>query len=74
MDAWEYAEPTEPAATWDRANPHVAATFTPSSRVDYIHVGHVSAVRRVGAEPVDGVWPSDHAGVVAELFRGPIAN
>lgn len=78
VDAWEYAEPTEPSATWDRANPHVAATFTPSSRVDYIHVGlpgaggvgHVSAVRRVGAEPVDGVWPSDHAGVVAEFFRG----
>jgi endonuclease/exonuclease/phosphatase family metal-dependent hydrolase len=77
VDAWEYAEPGEPGATWDRVNPHVAATFTPSGRVDYIHVGppgagglgHVQGVRRIGAEPVGGVWPSDHAGVVAELFR-----
>ncbi|ADB35739.1 Endonuclease/exonuclease/phosphatase [Kribbella flavida DSM 17836] len=81
IDAWEYAEPGQPAATWDTANPHVAATFTPSARVDYIHVGvpgrngagHVTAVRRTGAAPVDGVWPSDHAAVVAEL-RTLIAN
>ncbi|WP_431047677.1 endonuclease/exonuclease/phosphatase family protein [Streptomyces sp. P1-3] len=75
VDAWEYADPAAPAATWDRANPHVAETFEPSARIDYVHVGlpgpdglgRVHAVRRVGDAPVAGVWPSDHAAVVAEL-------
>ncbi|MFI9719908.1 endonuclease/exonuclease/phosphatase family protein [Streptomyces sp. NPDC052396] len=75
VDAWEYAEPTAPGATWDPANPYVADTFAPPGRIDYIHVGppgegglgHVRSVRRAGDGPVDGVWPSDHAAVLAEL-------
>ena len=74
-DAWEYADPAAPSATWDRANPYVARGGSPSARVDYIHVGppgpgrvgRVLGVRRAGDGPVDGVWPSDHAAVVAEL-------
>lgn len=76
LDAWEYADPAQPSVTWNAANPYVA--FDPSVRVDYIHIGapgpdglgSVSSVRRVGDEPVDGVWPSDHAAVLADL-RGP---
>ncbi|MEV7079919.1 endonuclease/exonuclease/phosphatase family protein [Streptomyces sp. NPDC093516] len=75
LDAWEYAAPTAPAATWDAANPYVAATHEPSARIDYIHVGlpgpgglgRVREVRRACDGPVDGVWPSDHAAVVADL-------
>ena len=75
LDAWEYASPEAPSATWDAANPFVAATFSPSARIDYIHVGPpgpgglgtVRSIRRAGDGPVDGVWPSDHAAVVAEL-------
>ncbi|MBP5867969.1 endonuclease/exonuclease/phosphatase family protein [Streptomyces scabiei] len=78
FDAWEYAEPGAPSATWDLANPYVAGSFGPSVRVDYIHVGppgpgglgHVRAVRRAGEGPVGGVWPSDHLAVVADL-AGP---
>jgi endonuclease/exonuclease/phosphatase family metal-dependent hydrolase len=78
LDAWEYADPAQPSATWSAANPYVAAGFEPSVRVDYIHIGppgpeglgSVTSVRRVGDEPVDGVWPSDHAAVLAHL-RGP---
>ncbi|KUJ69870.1 endonuclease [Streptomyces albus subsp. albus] len=83
-DAWSYADPAAPSATWDRANPHVAARLEPSARLDYIHVGPpgpgglgaVRSVRRVGAEPVRGprgpVWPSDHAAVTADLWlRAP---
>jgi endonuclease/exonuclease/phosphatase family metal-dependent hydrolase len=74
LDAWEYADPASPSATWDPANPYVA-DHSPAVRIDYIHVGppgpaslgHVRAVRRAGAGPVDGVWPSDHAAVVADL-------
>lgn len=74
LDAWEYADPGQPSATWDAANPYVAAGFDPSVRVDYIHVGlpgpgglgSVASVRRVGDGPVAGIWPSDHAGVLVE--------
>jgi endonuclease/exonuclease/phosphatase family metal-dependent hydrolase len=75
VDAWRYADPAEPGDTWDRRNPFVRATHEPSSRIDYVLVGppaegglgHVIRAWRTGAEPVDGVWPSDHAAVVAEL-------
>lgn len=79
FDVWEYADPGAPSATWDPANPYVATTFGPRVRIDYIHVGppgrggigHVRTVRRAGDGPVDGVWPSDHAAVVADLAEGP---
>ncbi|WP_203616117.1 endonuclease/exonuclease/phosphatase family protein [Streptomyces sp. SID13726] len=78
LDAWEYAPPTAPSATWDPANPYVH--HSPPARIDYIHVGlpgagglgHVRGVRRAGDGPVEGVWPSDHAAVVAELADGAV--
>ncbi|MFJ8534177.1 endonuclease/exonuclease/phosphatase family protein [Streptomyces sp. NPDC093591] len=80
FDAWQYADPAAPCVTWDRENPYVAAGLEPSVRIDYIHVGppgteglgHVRGVRRAGDGPVDGVWPSDHAAVVADLADGPV--
>ncbi|MFF5101541.1 endonuclease/exonuclease/phosphatase family protein [Streptomyces sp. NPDC000134] len=74
-DLWEYAGPDAPSATWDPANPYI--TGEEAARVDHIHVGPpgpgtaVRAVRRAGDGPVDGVWPSDHAAVVADLSGGP---
>ncbi|MFE9624515.1 endonuclease/exonuclease/phosphatase family protein [Streptomyces sp. NPDC006527] len=78
LDAWEYADPTAPWATWDAANPYVARGGLPSARIDYVHVGtggpaRVRAVRRAGDGPVEGVWPSDHAAVVVDLEAGPTA-
>jgi endonuclease/exonuclease/phosphatase family metal-dependent hydrolase len=75
IDAWRYAAADDRGLTWDRQNPHVAATFEPSARIDYIFVspptadgrGHVRSVTMMGSDAVDGVWPSDHFGVVAEL-------
>jgi endonuclease/exonuclease/phosphatase family metal-dependent hydrolase len=75
VDAWSYADPLAPGWTWDRRNPYVAATGEPSARIDYVLVGlptasgagRVQSVRLIGDRPVDGVWPSDHAGVLAEL-------
>ncbi|MFI1094911.1 endonuclease/exonuclease/phosphatase family protein [Streptomyces sp. NPDC020917] len=80
MDAWEYADPTAPSATWDAANPFAGRAFEPNVRCDYIHVGpagadglgRVRAVRRAGDHPVEGVWPSDHAAVVADLALEPV--
>jgi endonuclease/exonuclease/phosphatase family metal-dependent hydrolase len=75
VDSWSFAEPTERGFTWDRRNPHVALGPDPSMRIDYLMVGlrydrtvgRVQSVRLAGNAPVDGVWPSDHAAVVAEL-------
>ncbi|MGI5271844.1 endonuclease/exonuclease/phosphatase family protein [Nonomuraea sp. CA-218870] len=38
LDAWEYAHPDTPAATWDPANPYAARTHEPPARIDYIHL------------------------------------
>lgn len=78
VDAWRYGPNGASPWTWDRANPHVRATMEPSSRIDYVLVGpphlgrrgHVRSVSRIGTAPVGGVWPSDHAGVLAELETG----
>ena len=74
VDAWRYADPTDPGWTWDRKNPHVEETGEPSARIDYVLVGpprgrsgRIKRVQVAGADPVDGVWPSDHAAVVVEL-------
>lgn len=32
--------------------------------------GHVRSIRRIGETAVGGVWPSDHAGLLAELETG----
>ncbi|WP_344629601.1 endonuclease/exonuclease/phosphatase family protein [Streptomyces glaucosporus] len=73
LDAWDHADPREPSATRDIAGSRAAEG--PGDRVDYIRVGppgpggagRVLSVRRAGDAPVDGVWPSDHAAVVADL-------
>lgn len=77
VDAWRYAAAEQAEWTWDRRNAHVAATREPSARIDYILVGlptaaggAVRAAARIGDAMTAGVWPSDHAGVAAELDLG----
>jgi endonuclease/exonuclease/phosphatase family metal-dependent hydrolase len=74
VDAWRYAGAGDEGWTWDRANQHVLKTREPSGRIDYILVGlptasggAVCSAARIGDTPVEGVWPSDHAGVAADL-------
>ena len=74
-DAWEAAGDGGPGFTWSNANPYAALDLEPDRRIDYVFVGwpkpggagHVTACRVIGAEAVDGVAPSDHYGVLAEL-------
>jgi endonuclease/exonuclease/phosphatase family metal-dependent hydrolase len=80
LDAWLLAADGADGATWSRANPHVAATPYPSARVDHVLVAlrpdgaaRVLTARRFGDRPVDGVWPSDHFGVLADLALEPRA-
>jgi endonuclease/exonuclease/phosphatase family metal-dependent hydrolase len=78
QDVWELAHPDEAGRTFDLENPLVrdgeVATAV-SRRIDYILVraglhGPTLQVRDCGRlldGPVDGVWASDHYGVVADL-------
>ena len=74
LDAWRYAVPGDPGFTWDRRNGYQRYSIIPDSRIDYVLLGlpqenrgRVEAVRLGGDAPVDGVWPSDHFAVIADL-------
>ena len=77
-DAWESTHPGEPGHTFTPRNPLVAGGEMPlelGRRIDYIMVRcgdhgptlEVTACERIFDEAVDGVWVSDHFGVVADL-------
>jgi endonuclease/exonuclease/phosphatase family metal-dependent hydrolase len=78
-DAWDTAHPGEPGHTFTTRNPLMLeesdVRVEVDRRIDYIFVradelGPTLAVRRCDqlfAEPVDGVWASDHFGLVADL-------
>ena len=74
LDSWRYAGPGDPGFTWDLRNGYQGGSVIPDSRIDYVLVGlprqgrgRVESVRLAGNAPVDGVWPSDHFAVVADL-------
>jgi endonuclease/exonuclease/phosphatase family metal-dependent hydrolase len=75
-DAWQAAG-DGPGHTWSVDNPLAAAEIARligepdhRRRIDYVLAGsaaRVVATRLVADRPVDGVWLSDHAGVLADL-------
>jgi endonuclease/exonuclease/phosphatase family metal-dependent hydrolase len=74
FDAWEVAGPGD-GATWSRANPWTVPTLLPDRRIDYVltgwprrgGVGSAVASGVAGTEAVEGVVPSDHYAVWADL-------
>ena len=77
-DAWASVHPDEPGETFTPRNPLVApaAPDWPFRRIDYIlvrcgeHAGsslEIADCRLVFDQPVDGIWASDHFGVLADL-------
>lgn len=79
-DCWPIVS-NEPGHTWDPVVPYLADSQWPRRRLDYVFVswprprrlGTPRSGRLFGAEPVDGVWPSDHLGVVIDLdARAPV--
>lgn len=77
-DAWAAAHPGEPGHTFSPRNPLVRAGQMPlerGRRIDYVMTRSgphgplldVADCRLVFDEPVDGVWASDHFGVLADL-------
>jgi endonuclease/exonuclease/phosphatase family metal-dependent hydrolase len=75
-DAWESVHPGERGETFTRANPLLADWDWPFKRLDYIFVRcglhggptlEIKSCERIFDEAADGVWASDHFGVVADL-------
>jgi endonuclease/exonuclease/phosphatase family metal-dependent hydrolase len=77
-DAWEAIHPDEPGHTFTPTNPLTTAgemALELGRRIDYILVRcgthgptlPVADSRRVVDQPVDGIWASDHFGVLALL-------
>jgi endonuclease/exonuclease/phosphatase family metal-dependent hydrolase len=75
-DAWESAHPGEPGHTFTPETPIMIGRDWPFRRIDYIfvrcgeHEGptlEIARCDRIFDEPIDGVWASDHFGLVADL-------
>jgi endonuclease/exonuclease/phosphatase family metal-dependent hydrolase len=77
-DAWTVGGDGSAGYTWDRRNPYLADATWPQRRLDYVLVswprpkplGTVARCWLAGTEPVEGVVPSDHYAVVADLRTG----
>jgi len=75
-DCWDATRPGEQGWSYARSNPYALRSREPSRRIDYVYVrgpGRHLCGEPLSAElcldtPVDGVWPSDHFGVVAEIY------
>jgi endonuclease/exonuclease/phosphatase family metal-dependent hydrolase len=81
-DAWEHIHGDEPGHTFTPETPLVAEGTWPldrGRRIDYVLVRcaehgpslDITACARTFDRPVDGVWGSDHFGVVADLAVAP---
>jgi endonuclease/exonuclease/phosphatase family metal-dependent hydrolase len=78
-DAWRVAGEGGPGFTWSNRNPYARSSLEPDRRIDYVLVGYpmldgkgrIDACRVVCDDQRDGVWPSDHFGVYAELRTEP---
>jgi endonuclease/exonuclease/phosphatase family metal-dependent hydrolase len=78
-DAWAVAGDGGPGVTWSHRNPYARMGLEPQARIDYIFVGYpqldgtgyIERCRVVCDQGEDGVWPSDHLGVYAELRTDP---
>lgn len=74
-DAWAAGGDGGPGITWSNRNDYARPWLEPDRRIDYVLVGRpitggvgmVTRCRVVCDDVVDGVWPSDHFGVLAEL-------
>jgi endonuclease/exonuclease/phosphatase family metal-dependent hydrolase len=75
FDAWRAAGHTDAGFTWDRANSLTHMALQPDRRLDYIFVGepaangagHIRTAERIGMTATNGLFPSDHFGVLADL-------
>jgi endonuclease/exonuclease/phosphatase family metal-dependent hydrolase len=78
-DAWRLAGDDGPGTTWSNRNAYAVKEHEPNRRIDYIFTGYptrqgegrIESCRVVCDAEEEGVWPSDHFGVFAELAGQP---
>ena len=77
-DSFELAGDGSPGATFAKSNPHAEPLREPDRRIDYVFVrgpddaqrGEPLACNLCFDRPYDGMFPSDHYGVVATITAG----
>lgn len=75
QDAWAIAGDGTPGFTWDNRNRFTALMYEPNRRLDYVLVGlpdrdgrgWIESARVVLDAPREGVFPSDHFGLLVEV-------
>ena len=79
LDAWRVAG-SGAGITWSNRNAYARAALEPDRRIDYVFtgfpqrngVGQLLDCRVVCNDEKNGVWPTDHFGVYAELRSEPL--
>lgn len=79
-DAWRIAGNGGPGFTWSNRNPYARTAIEPDRRIDYLlagypqpnGIGRIEACHVVCDDEQDGVWPTDHFGVLAALRTDPL--
>jgi len=84
LDAWRVAGrgggTIDGGITWSNENDYARLSLEPDRRIDYVFagtprrdgLGQITHCRVVCDFEQDGVWPSDHYGVYAELRARPL--
>jgi endonuclease/exonuclease/phosphatase family metal-dependent hydrolase len=79
-DAWRVAGSGSDGVTWSNRNPYARTALEPERRIDYVFAGYpspqglglIERCQVVCDDEKDGVWPTDHFGVYAELRTDPL--
>ena len=74
-DSWQITNPNDHGYTWSNENTFAQKTLEPNRRIDYIFVGsagknglgHPLKSYLVGNKEKDGLYPSDHFGIMTCL-------
>jgi endonuclease/exonuclease/phosphatase family metal-dependent hydrolase len=74
-DAWLACHAEGPGWTYERRNPYSLRSREPSRRIDYVYsrgpghhlCGEPISVHVALDQPIEGIWPSDHHAVVADI-------
>ncbi|MDH3213299.1 MAG: endonuclease/exonuclease/phosphatase family protein [Myxococcales bacterium] len=82
LDAWRVAGDGGPGHTWSNRNAYARVEREPDRRIDYVFVGlpqrsgpgQLLSCRVVCNDEKEGVWPTDHLGVYAELRTDPLPD
>ena len=76
VDVWNACHPGDLGFTWTNTNPYARSQLEWDRRIDYIFAGWPKAAgagvpvhcQLLGDTPTDdGIWPSDHLGLLADL-------